>query len=227
MTKVLIVDDEPNIRHFLRVSLGTQGYEVVEAETVRGAITLAAAERPDLVILDLGLPDGDGLSVVRSLRGWAEIPILILSVRGHEGDKIAALDAGADDYLTKPFGTGELLARLRAALRRSARMESDQIISVGTLAIDTANREVTVAGEEVHLTATEYSLLQTLALNTGKVLTHQQLLSTVWGSGYEGETHILRVNISNLRRKIEPNPLRPQYILTEPGVGYRLRAGAR
>lgn len=223
MSRVLVVDDEPQIRRFLRVSLANQGHEILEAGTVREAISKAAAERPDLVILDLGLPDGDGLSVVKSLRSWTTTPILILSVRGQESDKISALDAGADDYLTKPFSTGELLARLRAALRRAAQPETDPVISIGALTIDTAARLVTVEGAEVHLTATEFALLQGFAHQAGKVLTHRQLLSMVWGPGYETESHILRVNISNLRRKIEPNPLQPRYIVTEPGVGYRLR----
>jgi len=223
LTKVLVVDDEAPIRRFLRASLATEGYAVVEAETVHGAISKATAELPDLVILDLSLPDGDGLSVVQSLREWTAIPVLILSVRGQEPEKIAALDAGADDYLTKPFSTGELLARLRAALRRVARPEPDPVFSTGGLVVDTAHRLVTMDGEEIHLTATEYSLLQTLVLHAGKVITHRQLLGPVWGPGYEGETHMLRVNISNLRRKLEPNPLRPRYIVTEPGVGYRLR----
>lgn len=225
MSKVLVVDDEPQIRRFLRASLVAQGYGVLEAETVHGAVSLAAAERPDLVILDLGLPDGDGISVVKSLRAWTDTPILVLSVRGQEADKISALDAGADDYLTKPFSTGELLARLRAAMRRTTRREPDPVITIGELVVDTAGRVVTVDGSDVHLTATEYALLQTLALHAGKVLTHRQLLNMVWGPGYEEDTHMLRVNISNLRRKIEPNPLQPQYIVTEPGVGYRLRVG--
>lgn len=223
MQKVLVVDDEPQIRRFLRASLGAQGYEVIEAETVHQAISKATVERPSAVILDLGLPDGDGIAVVRSLRTWTEIPILILSVRGQESDKVAALDAGADDYLTKPFGTGELLARLRAALRRASRPETEPVFTSGGLTVDMASRVVTVDGKEVHLTATEYALLRILAEHAGKVLTHRQLLTMVWGPGYASDTHMLRVNISNLRRKLEPNPLQPRYIITEPGVGYRLR----
>lgn len=225
VSKVLVVDDEPQIRRFLRASLVTQGYDVLEAETAHGAISRTTAELPDLVILDLGLPDDDGLSVVKSLRAWTDTPILVLSVRGQEADKISALDAGADDYLTKPFSTGELLARLRAALRRRARPEPDPIFACGGLVVDTAGRVVTVEGTEIHLTATEYALLHAMVLYGGKVLTHRQLLTMVWGSGYENETHMLRVNISNLRRKIEPDPLQPRYIITEPGVGYRLRVG--
>ncbi len=223
MAKVLVVDDEPQIRRFLRVALSNQGHAVHEAGSVHEAISLVAAERPEAVILDLGLPDGNGLQVVKSLREWSDIPILILSVREQEADKIAALDAGADDYLTKPFSTGELLARMRAALRRVSRPQQESMVLIGGLEVDTGARSVKVEGREVHLTATEYALLQALVQNAGKVITHHQLLTMVWGSGYEGETHMLRVNISNLRRKVEPNPLRPSYIVTEPGVGYRLR----
>jgi two-component system KDP operon response regulator KdpE len=221
--RVLVVDDERQIRRVLKVALKAQGYEVREAGSVEEALAEAASSRPDLVVLDLGLPDGDGLTVVQSLRKWTGVPILILSVRGQEADKIAALDAGADDYLTKPFGTGELLARLRAALRRHARTENEPVITSGGLAVDIARRLVTVDGAEVHLTATEYALLKALALNVGKVLTHHQLLQMAWGPGYETEPHILRVNVSNLRRKIEPDYLQPTYLVTEPGVGYRLR----
>ena len=221
--RVLVVDDERQIRRFLRAALSTQGYEVLEAGSVQEAIAKATTERPDLVVLDLGLPDGDGLTVVQSLREWTEIPILVLSVRGQEADKVAALDAGADDYLTKPFSTGELSARLRAALRRSRRTDEEPVVVTGGLAVDLAHRRVTVDEKEVHLTATEYALLKSLALHAGKVMTHRQLLEMVWGPGYESEAHMLRVNVSNIRRKIEPNPLQPQYLITEPGVGYRLR----
>lgn len=221
--RVLIVDDERQIRRFLRAALSAQGYEVLEVGSVRDALSTAASARPDLVILDLGLPDGDGLSVVKSIREWSEVPILILSVRGQETDKIAALDAGADDYLTKPFGAGELLARMRVAMRRFARTDAEPVFATGGLVLDMARRMVTAEGSEVHLTATEYALLKTLAVYAGKVLTHNQLLQMVWGPGYETEAHILRVNISNLRRKIEPDPLHPTYIVTEPGVGYRMR----
>lgn len=223
MGTVLVVDDEPQIRRVLRAALNGEGHQVVEAASVHQAISSVAANRPDLVILDLGLPDGDGITVVRSLREWSDIPILILSVRGQEADKITALDAGADDYLTKPFGTGELLARLRAALRRAVRSEAEPVFTTGALSVDTSNRTVLVGTREVHLTATEYALLHTFVLHAGKVLTHRQLLNMVWGPAYETDTHMLRVNISNLRRKLEPDPLRPQYVLTEPGVGYRLK----
>ncbi len=223
VTRVLVVDDERPIRRFLRAVLATQGYEVTEAGSVQEALTQAAAGRPDIVILDLGLPDGEGLTVVNSLRARTDIPILILSVRGQEADKVSALDAGADDYLTKPFSTGELLARLRAALRRTARTGEEFVFRTGGLMIDTARRLVTVEGEEVHLTSTEFALLKALTQQAGKVITHRQLLQMVWGPGYETDSHILRVNISNLRRKIEPDPVQPRYIMTEPGVGYRLR----
>jgi two-component system KDP operon response regulator KdpE len=181
-----------------------------------------AAERPDLVILDLGLPDLDGIEVTRLLREWTRIPILILSVRGQDADKIAALDAGADDYVVKPFGVGELLARMRVALRHVTPAGDEPVFVVDELVIDRARREVKVAGREIQLTPTEYGLLCALAAHAGKVLTHRQLLRELWGPGYEQETHMLRVNISNLRRKLEPDPARPHYIRTEPGVGYRL-----
>jgi two-component system KDP operon response regulator KdpE len=175
------------------------------------------------VILDLGLPDMDGVEVTRRLREWTAIPIIILSVREHENDKIAALDAGADDYLTKPFGIGELMARMRVALRRTVQDTSEPVFESNGLMVDFAHREVKVNDQSVTLTPTEYDLLRTLVKNAGKVLTHRQLLRTVWGNAYEAETHMLQVNISNLRRKIEPDPYRPVYIVTEPGVGYRLK----
>jgi len=222
--RVLVVDDEAAIRRYLRASLSAHGYVVFEADTGQAALSSFTAVRPDLVILDLGLPDLDGIEVTRLLRQWTPIPIVILSVRGQEADKIAALDAGADDYLTKPFGTGELLARMRVALRRSSQSKVEPVFSVDDLKVDLGRRMVTLAEREVQLTPTEYDLLRGLVTHAGKVLTHRQLLREVWGVGYEQETHMLRVNISNLRRKIEPDPTRPRYILTEPGVGYRLRA---
>jgi two-component system KDP operon response regulator KdpE len=182
-----------------------------------------AADRPDIIILDLGLPDMDGVEVTRRLREWTQTPIIVVSVREQEKDKIAALDAGADDFLTKPFGIGELTARLRAALRRSAQIESEPVFKTGNLEVDFTRREVQVGDQPVSLTPTEYDLLRMLVKHAGKVLTHRQLLHTVWGIAYEGETHMLQVNISNLRRKLEPNPARPSYIITEPGVGYRLK----
>jgi two-component system KDP operon response regulator KdpE len=175
------------------------------------------------MILDLGLPDMDGIEVTRRLREWTPLPIIILSVRGQETDKIAALDAGADDYLTKPFSAGELLARMRVVLRRATQTTSEPVFTNGDLTVDLARRAVLLAGREIQLTPTEYDLLRVLVTHAGKVLTHHQLLREVWGVGYEQETHMLRVNISNLRRKIEPDPTRPRYVLTEPGVGYRLQ----
>ncbi|MBM2831870.1 MAG: operon transcriptional regulatory protein KdpE [Dehalococcoidia bacterium] len=224
--RVLVVDDEPGIRRFLRTILPPHGYTVLEVASGREALSASATQRPDVVILDLGLPDMDGTDVTRLLREWTKIPIIILSVRGEEQDKVAALDAGADDYLTKPFSLGELLARLRAALRRAAQTEVGPVFIDRDLIVDMAQRVVRVLGQEVQLTPTEYSLLRALVINAGKVLTHHQLLREVWGPSYEGETHILRVNISNLRRKIEADPARPVHIITEPGVGYRLRIAA-
>jgi two-component system, OmpR family, KDP operon response regulator KdpE len=221
--RVLVVDDEPAIRRFLRASLSAHGFEVFEAHSGETALSAVLADRPDLILLDLGLPDLDGVEVTRLLREWTAIPIIIVSVRGQEVDKIAALDAGADDYLTKPFGVGELLARMRVALRRASSSGSEPVFAVGDLVIDLARREVRVAGRPVQLTPTEYDLLRALVTQAGKVLTHRQLLREVWGPGYAQESHLLRVNISNLRRKIEPDATRPRYIRTEPGVGYRLR----
>ncbi len=221
--RVLVVDDEQSIRRFLRVTLTSQAYTVIEAASGQEALSDATTQKPDIVILDLGLPDIDGVEVTRLLRQWTQIPIIILSVRGSEKDKIAALDAGADDYLTKPFGVGELLARLRAALRRAAKTTSEPIFTTGSLRVDLARRLVTVSGVEAQLTPTEYELLRELVNHAGKVLTHNHLLRQVWGAEYGEEFHMLHVNISNLRRKIEPDPARPQFIITEPGVGYRLR----
>jgi len=222
-TRVLVVDDEAPIRRFLRAALTAHGYEVLEARNGQEALSALTAQRPDLLILDLGLPDMEGLEVTRRLREWSNIPIIILSVREGEADKVATLDAGADDYLTKPFGVGELLARLRAAMRRTAPTADEPAFTIGELKVDLASRIVTVAGQEAQLTPTEYGLLHALVTHVGKVMTHRQLLRQVWGAAYEEETHILRVNISNLRRKIEADPTRPRYIRTEPGVGYRLR----
>jgi two-component system KDP operon response regulator KdpE len=221
--RVLVVDDERPIRRFLQVSLSAHGCTVFEAATGQEALAAVATDRPDVVILDVGLPDIDGIEVTRQLREWTQIPIIILSVREHEADKIAALDAGADDYLTKPFGVGELLARLRVALRHATQPAGESTFATGDLTVDLVRRVVTVGGHEIQLTPTEYDLLRVLVTNAGKVLTHRQLLRQVWGVGYEAETHLLRVNMSNLRRKIEPEPTRPVYVITEPGVGYRLR----
>ncbi|MGE5141386.1 MAG: response regulator [Rudaea sp.] len=223
--RVLVVDDEPAIRKFLHGILPAHGYEVFEASTGQEALAAVTAHRPDVLLLDIGLPGVDGVQVTRMLREWSRIPIIILSVRGAEDDKVAALDAGADDYLTKPFGSQELLARLRAALRRAARTADEPVFTVDGLNVDLARRSVMVEGREVQLTPTEYDLLRVLVTNAGKVITHHQLLRSVWGAGYDQEMHMLRVNISNLRRKLEPDPARPRFIVTEPGVGYRLRIG--
>jgi two-component system KDP operon response regulator KdpE len=222
--RILVVDDERAIRRYLRASLSAVGNQVFEAASGEEALRAAAVDRPDLVILDLGLPDLDGVEVTRRLREWIQVPIIILSVREQEQDKIAALDAGADDYLTKPFGTGELLARIRAAVRRSAHPDNEPVILVNELKIDLAHRRVSIGKDEIALTPTEYDILRLLAQSIGKVITHRQLLKKVWGQAYEDDLHLLRVNISNLRRKIEPDPSRPYYILTEAGVGYRLRS---
>ncbi|HHW42653.1 MAG TPA: response regulator [Desulfotomaculum sp.] len=220
--RILVVDDERQIRRLLQVALTGYGYEVEEASGGREGLVKAAAFRPDLVILDLGLPDLDGLEVLRRLREWSRVPVIILSVREQERDKIVALDAGADDYVTKPFGMGELLARIRAALRHAAGMEEEPVLQFGDLVIDLAGRRVTVDDREVKLTPTEYELLKNLAIHAGKVLTHRQLLRAVWGPGSESDIHYLRVYVGQLRRKIEADPSRPRHIITEPGVGYRL-----
>lgn len=220
--KIVVIDDERPIRRFLQTALAAHQHIIYEAASGAEGVAAVIQQRPDVVILDLGLPDMEGFEVTRRLREWTEIPIIILSVREREADKIAALDAGADDYLTKPFGVGELLARIRAAMRRVSPTNTEPLFESDGLLVDMAHRLVKVNGEEVSLTPTEYDLLRTLVAHAGKVLTHHQLLQQVWGSGYGDEAHLLRVNISNLRRKIEPQPARPRYILTEPGVGYRL-----
>ena len=221
-TRILIVDDERSIRRFLSASLSGQ-YDVVQASDGEEALRAVLAERPDLLILDLGLPDIDGVEVTRRLREWSQIPIIVVSVREQESDKIAALDAGADGYLTKPFGAGELMARIRVALRRSVLPESQVIFTSDDLTVDLSSRTVSVEGQEISLTPTEYDILRALVQHAGKVLTHSQLLRTVWGIAYEDENHLLRVNVSNLRRKVEKDPARPRHVITEPGVGYRLK----
>jgi two-component system KDP operon response regulator KdpE len=221
--KILVVDDERPIRRFLNASLGNR-YSILEAENGIDAIKMAAMNHPEVIILDLGLPDMDGTDVTRRLREWTDVPIIIISVRDNEEDKVAALDAGADDYLTKPFGTSELLARIRVALRRSNRpAEESSTYQQDDLWIDFAKRTVLVNDNPVTLTPTEYSILRTLINHAGKVLTHQQLIKEVWGGNDDVNAHLLRVNVSNLRRKIERNPLQPHHIITEPGVGYRLK----
>ena len=221
-SRILIVDDERPIRRFLNASLANQ-YTVLEAANGADALAAAVSARPDAILLDIGLPDLDGIQLTRRIREWSQVPIIILSVRDQEADKIAALDAGADDYLVKPFGIGELMARLRVALRRTAPADQEPVFEVDGLAVDLAHRRVTVEGRPAALTPTEYDILRILVQHAGKVLTHQQLIHTVWGPGFEAEAHLLRVNVSNLRRKIEPDPSRPRHLLTEPGVGYRLR----
>ena len=221
-TCILVVDDERSIRRFLTASLSGL-YEVVQTSDGEEALRAVVNEKPDLLILDLGLPDIDGVEVTRRLREWTQIPIIVVSVREQESDKIAALDAGADDYLTKPFGAGELMARIRVALRRSAQPDSQVVFTSDDLTVDLSSRTVSVNGNEISLTPTEYDILRALVQHAGKVLTHRQLLHTVWGIAYEDENHLLRVNVSNLRRKVEKDPARPQHVITEPGVGYRLK----
>jgi two-component system, OmpR family, KDP operon response regulator KdpE len=219
------VDDEVAIRRFLRATLASQGYRVAEAETGQAALRLAAALMPAVVLLDLGLPDMDGIEVTRNLRSWSVVPIIVLSARGQEQDKVAALDAGADDYLTKPFGLPELLARIRVALRNAARGTQNTattVVTIDTLRIDLERRRVTLEGAEIHLTPIQYQLLAVLAQHAGKVVTHRQLLRAVWGPNYEQETQYLRVYMGQLRQKIEADTARPRFLLTEPGVGYRL-----
>ena len=221
--RVLVVDDENAIRRYLHTALTAQGFTVFEAANGMEALSAVLNNRPDIIILDLGLPDFDGIEVTRRLREWSQTPIIILSVREAENDKIAALDAGADDYLTKPFGTGELMARMRVVMRRLATKSDEPVIQVESLKMDLSRRLVTINEKEISLTPTEYDILRLLIQNAGKVLTHRQLLRQVWGTAYESEMHLLRVNISNLRHKIEADPARPYYLVTESGVGYRLR----
>jgi two-component system KDP operon response regulator KdpE len=223
--RILVIEDEQEIRRFLRVSLVGQGYDVVEAGTAKDGIREAAAQPPDAMILDLGLPDADGLEVVREVREWLSAPIIILSARGQEREKVTALDAGADDYLTKPFSVGELTARLRALLRRAVRTAEaaeSAVFEAAHLRVDLARRQVFVHGSEVHLTPTEYRLLTTLVKHAGKVVTHRQLLREVWGPDSSTETHYLRVYLAQLRHKLDDDATAPKLLLTEPGIGYRL-----
>jgi two-component system KDP operon response regulator KdpE len=223
---IVAIEDDPQIRRFLRTGLESHGFQVHEAETGGQGAAEAANRKADLVILDLGLPDMDGVEVVKKIREWGALPVIVLSARASETDKVAALDAGADDYLTKPFGLGELLARIRVALRHAqgAAQEKGGVFSVATLKVDLAQRRVLVDGREVHLTPIEYRLLAALVKHAGKVLTHRQLLNEVWGPGYVERSHYLRVHMAALRHKLEADPARPRFLLTEAGVGYRLAA---
>jgi two-component system KDP operon response regulator KdpE len=226
-TTILVIEDEEPLTRFLRATLRSQDYRVIDEATGEAGLRSAAAERPDLILLDLGLPDVDGIEVTRRLREWTATPVIIVSARGRERDKVAALDAGADDYLTKPFGVGELLARVRVVGRRLAAARADTgepVFEAGNLRVDLARHEVTVDGARVHLTPNEFKLLAVLAKNVGRVMTHRSLLTAVWGPGSESEGHYLRVYMNQLRQKIEADPARPRYLRTEPGVGYRLES---
>jgi two-component system KDP operon response regulator KdpE len=221
---ILVIEDEEPIRKFLRVSLVASGYRLVESSTGQDGLLQAATAQPDLIVLDLGLPDMDGIDLTRQIREWSKVPIIIVSARGKEQDKVVALDAGADDYLTKPFGVSELLARLRVGLRHRAATQADgkAIFQNGELKVDLARREVTLAGKSIHLTPNEYRLLSILVKHAGRVLTHRQLLKEIWGPGSSQETHYLRVYMNQLRQKLETDPAQPKYLVTEPGIGYRL-----
>jgi len=226
---VLLIEDEPQMRRFLRAALANQDLELVEAATAREGLAQAAGRNPAIILLDLGLPDGDGIELTRRIREWSAVPIIVISARGQERDKIAALDAGADDYLTKPFGVGELLARMRVSLRHAARAAGepqDPVFEAEGVKVDLSARRVYRNGAEVHLTPLQYKLLQVLIRHAGKVITHRQLLQDVWGPGASAQTHYLRVYITQLRHKLEQNPTQPRLIQTEPGVGYRLVPGA-
>jgi two-component system KDP operon response regulator KdpE len=223
--RILVIDDEHEIRRMLHVALSAHGYAMSEASSGKEGLREATIFHPDLVILDLGLPDLDGMDMITRLREWTQVPIIILSVREREADKIRALDAGADDYLTKPFSMGELLARIRVAIRHVAKSEDEPVLVFGDLTVDLARRLVLLKGQEVRLTPTEYEILKYLALHSGRVVTHGQLLRVVWGPNYQEETHYLRVYVGQLRRKVEADPARPRYILTEPGIGYRFISG--
>ena len=222
---VVLIEDEPQIRRFLRATLTGQGYKLFEATTGADGVVEVGSRQPDVVIVDLGLPDMDGLEVIRRVRGWTDVPVIVLSARGQERDKVTALDAGADDYVSKPFGAGELLARIRVALRRTAgasHESDDAVFKVGELQVDLLRRQVLVGDKEVHLTPIEYKLLTMLVRHAGKVVTHQQLLREVWGPAHTEQAHYARVYMAHLRHKLEAQPARPRYLLTEPGVGYRL-----
>lgn len=220
---ILVIEDDPTIRHFVRLTLRTEGHEVHEADTLRRGLIEAGTRRPDLVVLDLGLPDGDGVTFIREFRNWSTTPVIVLSARSAETDKIEALDAGADDYLVKPFGAGELMARVRAQLRRHLHQapNGDSLIAFGDLELDLVKRQLTRRGEVVHLTPIEYKLLTCLAGQPDRVITHSQLLKAVWGPGHAEDSHYVRVHMANLRKKVEANPSMPRHLLTEVGVGYR------
>ena len=222
--RLLIVDDEPAIQRFLKTALSSEGFSLHQAENGHSALAAAVTVKPDVILLDLGLPDMDGVEVIKRVRQWSQVPIIVLSVRDREDDKVKALDAGADDYLTKPFGVGELLARIRVALRRNLQQTSEPVYRIDELEVDLALRRVLVGGKEVALTPTEYELLRLFVNHAGKVLTHRQILKQIWGGGYLEQPHVLRVNVSNLRHKLERDASRPCYILTEVGVGYRLKS---
>ncbi|SEP20624.1 winged helix-turn-helix domain-containing protein [Propionispora vibrioides] len=220
--RVLVIDDEPQIQKLLRVSLQVQGYLFEGVLTGKDGVVRAAIMKPDIMIVDLGLPDMDGKEVVLQVREWSQVPIIVLTARDQEQEKIEALDAGADDYVTKPFGMGELMARMRVCLRRMAQVEDEPVLTCGGLAVDLLQRTVTVDGREVKLTPTEYEIIKVMAQHAGRVLTHKQLLKAVWGNDYNNDTHYIRVYIGQLRRKIEADSAQPRYIITESGVGYRL-----
>jgi two-component system KDP operon response regulator KdpE len=226
MTKVLVVDDEPQIVRALRINLAARGYDVSTAGSGQEALRVAAVAHPDVVVLDLGLPDIDGTTVIEGLRGWTSVPIIVLSARTDSGDKVSALDAGADDYVTKPFGMDELLARLRAAVRRASTVAAGEeaVVETPAFTVDLAAKKVTRDGAEVHLTPTEWGVLELLVRNRGKLVGQKQLLQEVWGPSYASETHYLRVYLAQLRRKLEPQPSRPRHLLTEAGMGYRFEA---
>ena len=223
--RILLVEDEPDIRRFARMALESEGHEVFEAETLRRGLIEAGSRRPELAIVDLGLPDGNGVDLIRDLRTWSTAPVIVLSARSGEADKIGALDAGADDYLVKPFGAGELLARVRAQLRRQTLTSpsADPVLRFGPVTVDLSRRVVERHGEPVHLTPIEYRLLTHLASQPDRVITHQQLLKAVWGPGHAEDTHYVRVHMANLRKKVEHDPSMPKHLLTEAGIGYRFR----
>ena len=223
MTRVLVIDDEAPILRALRINLTARKFEVSTASDGASGLAAMARDRPDVLILDLGLPDMDGTDVIRGVRGWTSTPIIVLSASGQESKKVAALDAGADDYVTKPFGMDELLARLRAAVRRASPAPDEPVVATEDFTVDLADKRVTRAGQDVRLTPTEWQLLEVLVRHAGRLVTQRQLLAEVWGPGYQNEAHYLRVYVANLRRKLEPDPSKPRHLLTEPGIGYRFR----